>query len=188
LRATRQAQCQRIGREQRAFPGRRQQPHKESKDSPQSRRVRRVSKAPRPQANLDDSQQPADVGARLRATRQAQCQRIGREQRAFPGRRQQPHKESEDSPQSRRVRRVSKAPRPQANLDDSQQPADVGARLRATRQAQCQRIGREQRAFPGRRVLPSKNVSIHRRAAEYAEFPRRLARKRTLTTRSSQPT
>jgi hypothetical protein len=50
---------------------------------------------------------------------------------------------------------------------------------------QCQRIGRERFAFPGTRVLPSRSVKIHRRDAECAEGPRRLSRKRTLTSRRS---
>jgi hypothetical protein len=60
----------------------------------------------------------------------------------------------------------------------------VGARLRATRQG-CRRIGRERRALPRRRVLLSKNIKIHRRDAEYAACPRRLARKWTFTRRRS---
>ena len=47
---------------------------KECKDSPQRRRVRRAPKAPHPQTELDDPQEPHDVGARLRATWQG-CQR-----------------------------------------------------------------------------------------------------------------
>ncbi|HCS92924.1 MAG TPA: hypothetical protein DIW77_23530 [Chromatiaceae bacterium] len=106
---------------------------KESKDSPQRRRVRRGTKAPRPQANLYQPWQPLDVGARLRATQQVmladrtQAPRLSREKDAV-------FKESKDSPQRRRVRRGIKAPRPQVNLYQPWQPLDVGARLRATQQ------------------------------------------------------
>jgi hypothetical protein len=93
-------------------------------------------------------------------------------------------KECKESPQRRRVRSVPKAPHPQTDLYDPQEPLDVGARLRATRQG-CRRIGRERRALPRRRVLLSKNIKIHRRDAEYAACPRRLARKWTFTRRRS---
>jgi hypothetical protein len=125
---------------------------KEYKNSPQRRRECREPKAPRPQAHLDDSWEPPDVGARLRATRQAQCQRIARERHAFPRRRLLPSKNISINRRERRERRAPKMPRPQADLDDSWEPPDVGARLRATRQAQCQRIARERHAFPRRKA------------------------------------
>jgi hypothetical protein len=96
-------------------------------------------------------------------------------------------KERKDSPQRRRVRRAPKAPHPQTDLDDPQEPLDVGARLRATWQG-CQRNRRKHRTFPRRRVLPSKNARIHHRVAEFAERPRHPTRKRTLTTRKSRTT
>jgi hypothetical protein len=57
----------------------------------------------------------------------------------------------------------------------------MGAARRRSQQSAGNR-----RTFPGSRVLPSKHVKIHRRDAEYAEVPRRLARKRTLTSHGSR--
>jgi hypothetical protein len=125
---------------------------KECNDSPQRCRVRRGAKAPRPQTDLYEPWAPVGVGARLRATwrmmpaERTRAPRLSRDKHAA-------FKECNDSPQRCRVRRGAKAPRPQTDLYEPWAPVGVGARLRATRQARCQRSGRQRRAFSGRRAV-----------------------------------